>query len=430
MAAVNHLEATPIMSGFSVEAVRAQFPSLALKDDGKPRVYFDNPAGTQVPQRVIDRATQAMISQNANLGGAFITSKLAQDLVDRTRIAAAQFYNAPSPSEIMFGANMTTMTLAMSRNLQKSLKISEGDEIVLSRMDHDANVAPWLHVAADTGATVKWLEFDPGTFEFADDAIDQVLTDKTKIVAVGHASNCTGTINDVAGICRKARAAGAVSFVDAVQSAPHLPIDVQAIGCDFLVSSAYKWFGPHQGIMYGRRALMEQLYSYNVRPALEYGPPGAFESGTAPRETLAATLGAIEYIASHGEDLNGGIPVSRTRIVSGMTALQEHEMELTRQLIAGLTSIKGVKVRGITSANALHRRVPTVSVTVQGKNPADLAEAFAAENIFLWSGHNYALEPINHMKLMDKGGVLRIGLAHYNTADEVDTMLNRLEGMV
>ena len=418
------------MSGYSVEAVRGQFPSLALTDDGKPRIYFDNPAGTQVPQRVIDRATQAMIRQNANLGGAFITSRLAQELVDQTRIAAAQFYNAPSPSEIMFGANMTTMTLAMSRNLQKSLKISEGDEIVLSRMDHDANVAPWLHVAADTGATVKWLEFDPDTFEFPDDAFDRVLTDKTKIVAVGHASNCTGTINDVASICRKARAAGVISFVDAVQSAPHLPIDVQAIGCDFLVSSAYKWFGPHQGIMYGRRALLERLYSYNVRPALEYGPPGAFESGTAARETLAATLGAIEYIASHGEDLNVGIPVSRTRIVSGMTALQDHEMGLTRQLIAGLTSIKGVKVRGITSANALHRRVPTVSVTVDGKNPADLAEAFAADNIFLWSGHNYALEPINHMKLMDKGGVLRIGLAHYNTADEVDTMLNRLEGMV
>jgi cysteine desulfurase family protein (TIGR01976 family) len=418
------------MSGFSVEAVRAQFPSLAIKDDGKARIYLDNPAGTQVPQHVIDRATKAMISQNANLGGAFITSRLAQELVDQTRIAAAQFYNAPSPSEIMFGANMTTMTLAMSRNLQKSLKISKDDEIVLSRMDHDANVAPWLHVASDTGATVKWLDFDPDTFEFADDALDKVLSERTKIVALGHASNCTGTINDVAAICRKARAAGAVTFVDAVQSAPHIPIDVQAIGCDFLVSSAYKWFGPHQGVMYGRRALLETLYSYNVRPALEYGPPGAFESGTAARETLAATLGAIEYIASHGSDQNQGVQVSRMRIVSGMTALQEHETALTRQLIGGLTSIKGVKVRGITSANAMHRRVPTVSITVDGKNPADLAQAFADDNIFLWSGHNYALEPINRMNLMDKGGVLRIGLAHYNTADEVDTVLERLEGLV
>ncbi|MDX1716306.1 MAG: aminotransferase class V-fold PLP-dependent enzyme, partial [Anderseniella sp.] len=280
------------MSNFPVEGVRAQFPALSLTDNGNPRIYFDNPAGTQVPQKVIDRTVQAMIEQNANLGGYFVTSQKAQELVDRARIAAAQFYNAPSPSDIMFGANMTTMTLAMSRNLQKSLGISEGDEIVLSRMDHDANVAPWMHVASDTGATIKWLDFDPETFEFADDALDKVLTDKTRIVALGHASNCTGTINDVAGICRKARAAGAISFVDAVQSAPHIPIDVQTIGCDFLVSSAYKWFGPHMGLMYGRRQVMEKLYSYNVRPALEYGPPGAFETGTSPRETLAAMLGA------------------------------------------------------------------------------------------------------------------------------------------
>jgi cysteine desulfurase family protein (TIGR01976 family) len=419
------------MSNFSIDAVRSQFPALALNDDGKRRIYFDNPAGTQVPQQVIERATKAMIEQNANLGGFFVTTRKAQQLVDQVRIAAAQFYNAPSPSEIMFGANMTTMTLAMSRNLQKSLGISEGDEIVLSRMDHDANVAPWMHVASDTGATIKWLDFDPDTFEFADDALDKVLSEKTKIVAVGHASNCTGTINDVAAICRKARAAGAVSFVDAVQSAPHIPIDVQAIGCDFLVSSAYKWFGPHMGIMYGRRIVMEKLYSYNVRPALEYGPPSAFETGTAPRETLAATLGALEYIASLGEDQNGGdVAVSRARLASGMSAMQDYETALTRQLLAGLTSISGVKLRGITSENALHRRVPTVSVTVDGKDPADLAQKFAAENIFVWSGHNYAVEPVTRMELMDKGGVLRIGLAHYNTADEVDELLNQLEQMV
>jgi selenocysteine lyase/cysteine desulfurase len=208
------------MSSFSVDGVRAQFPALALTDMETRGSTFDNPAGTQVPQQVIDRATKAMIEQNANLGGYFVTTQKAQELVDQARIASAQFYNAPSPSDIMFGANMTTMTLAMSRNLQKSLGISEGDEIVLSRMDHDANVAPWMHVASDTGATIKWLDFDPETFEFADDALDKVLSEKTKIVAVGHASNCTGTINDVAAICRKARAAGAISFVDAVQSAP------------------------------------------------------------------------------------------------------------------------------------------------------------------------------------------------------------------
>jgi cysteine desulfurase family protein (TIGR01976 family) len=415
------------MTGFSVAGVRAQFPALSITDDGKPRIYLDNPAGTQVPQHVIDRATRAMVEQNANLGGAFVTSEMALALVEEAHAAAACFYNAPSVSDIIYGANMTTITLAMSRNLQKTLNLSEGDEIVLSRMDHDSNVAPWLLVAADTGATVKWIDFDTDTFEFPDDAIDKVLNDRTKIVAIGHASNCTGTINDVKSMCAKARSVGAISYVDAVQFAPHGVIDVQDIGCDFLVSSAYKFFGPHQGILYGRTDVLENLFSYQVRPALEYGAPGKFETGTAPRETLAASLGAIEYIASLGDNGGAGKPLSRSRVVSGMQAAMVQELGLTRQLISGLLSIKGIKVRGITSDNALARRVPTVSITMDGKNPEDAAEAMARQNIFMWAGHNYALEPINHMNLMKDGGVLRIGLAHYNTADEVDTMLNRLE---
>ncbi len=417
------------MTGFSVAGVRAQFPALSITDDGKPRIYFDNPAGTQVPQHVIDRATRAMVEQNANLGGAFVTSEMALSLVEEAHTAAAQFYNAPSVNDVIYGANMTTITLAMSRNLQNTLNISEGDEIVLSRMDHDANVAPWLLVAADTGATVKWIDFDTDTFEFPDDALDKVLSDRTKIVAIGYASNCTGTINDIKSMCAKARSVGAISYVDAVQYAPHGVIDVQDTGCDFLVSSAYKFFGPHQGILYGRTEVLENLFSYNVRPALEYGAPTKFEVGTAPRETLAASLGAIEYIASLGESGNGDKGLSRSRIVSGMQAAMGHELALTRQLIRGLSSIKGVKVRGITSDNALARRVPTVSITLEGKAPEDAAEAMARHNIFMWSGHNYALEPINHMNLMKDGGVLRIGLAHYNTADEVDTMLDRLEAL-
>ena len=416
------------MTGFSIAGVRAQFPALSITDAGKSRIYLDNPAGTQVPQHVIDRANRAMIEQNANLGGAFVTSEMALALVDEAHEAAAQFYNAPATTDVFYGANMTTITLAMSRNLQKTLKLGEGDEIVLSRMDHDANVAPWLLVAADTGATVKWIEFDTDTFEFPDDAIDKVLSDKTKIVAVSYASNCTGTINDVKSICAKARSVGAISYVDAVQFAPHGVIDVQDIGCDFLVSSSYKFFGPHQGIMYGRGDLLETMFSYQVRPALEYGSPAKFETGSAPRETLAASLGAIEYIASLGDD-DSALPLSRSRIASGMQTAMGHEMALTRQLIGGLASIKGVKVRGITSDNALARRVPTVSITVDGKNPAEMAKSLADENTFLWSGHNYALEPINHMGLMQDGGVLRIGLAHYNTAEEVDTFLEQLEGL-
>ena len=418
------------MTALSITSVRAQFPSLSIRDNGKARVYLDNPAGTQVPQHVIDRAARAMIEQNANLGGFFTTTRIAEALVNEAHEAAAAFYNAPSAKEIIYGANMTTMTLAMSRNLQKTLKLGKGDEIVLSRMDHDSNVSPWLLIAEDTGATVKWLDFDTESFEFPDDAIDKVLSEKTKIVAMGHASNCTGTINDVKSVCAKARSVSAISYIDAVQSTPHVPIDVQDIGCDFLVSSAYKWFGPHQGIMYARAAVLENLFSYQVRPALAYGPPGKFETGTAPREALAATLGAMEYIASLGTGSTPQAGVTRDSLVSGMKAAMAHEAALTRQIIKGLSSIKGVTVRGITTDNALARRVPTVSVTVAGKHPEALARSLAENNIFLWSGHNYALEPINRMGLMETGGVLRIGMAHYNTAEEVDTLLEKLEELV
>jgi cysteine desulfurase family protein (TIGR01976 family) len=418
------------MTDFAIADVRAQFPALAIKDDGKGRIYLDNPAGTQVPQHVIDRSVRAMVEQNANLGGFFITTQIAEALVDEAHEAAAKFYNAASANEIIFGANMTTITLAMSRNLQKTLTLKAGDEIVLSRMDHDGNVAPWLLIAEDTGATVRWLDFDTDTFEYCDDAADKVINGKTKIVAFGYASNCTGTINDVKSICAKARAVGAISYVDAVQFAPHGVIDVQDIGCDFLVSSAYKYFGPHHGVLFGRAEVLETLFSYQVRPALAYGAPGKFETGTAPRETLAGTLGAIEYIASLGSGRLPTCGVSREAVVSGMKAAMAHEAALTRQLIGGLASIKGVKVRGITSDNALARRVPTVSITMDGKTPEAVARSLAGDNIFVWSGHNYALEPINRMGLMEQGGVIRIGMAHYNTADEVDTLLNRLEGLV
>ena len=418
------------MTDFSIAQIRSQFPSLSIKDDGKTRVYLDNPAGTQVPNHVIARMNRAMIEQNANLGGFFTTTLIAEALVNEAHETAAKFYNARSANEIIFGANMTTLTMAMSRNLQKTLNLGPDDEIVLSRMDHDANVSPWLLIAEDTGATVKWLDFDTDTYEFADDAIDKVLTSKTKIVAMGHASNCTGTINDVKAICAKARSVGAISYIDAVQSTPHMVIDVQDIGCDFLVSSAYKWFGPHHGILYGRLEVLENLFSYQVRPALGYGAPGKFETGTAPRETLAGTLGAMEYIASLGSGDKPQAGVTRDDLTGGMKAAMAHEASLTRQIIGGLTSLKGVTVRGITSDNALARRVPTVSITVAGKNPQDLAKSLADENIFLWSGHNYALEPINRMGLMEQGGVLRIGMAHYNTTDEVDTLLERLEGLI
>jgi cysteine desulfurase family protein (TIGR01976 family) len=407
------------MQDFPIDAVRGQFPALSVTDEGKRRVYLDNPAGTQMPQRAINRMVDAMTRTNANLGGFFTTTRLAEELVGRAHQAMADFYNANSPREIVFGQSMTALTLHMSRCLAR--RFSPGDEIVLTRMEHDGNVAPWLLMAEDAGLTVRWMDFDPETFEFADGALDAVLSEKTKLVALGAASNCTGTINDITSLCGKARAAGALTYVDAVQFAPHVAVDVRAIGCDFLVSSPYKYFGPHQGVLWGREELLAETFAYQVRPAKD-NLPDKFELGTTPRESLAGVLGAVEYIASLGEGDR-----LRAQIVSGMTRLSDYELGLTGQLIERLQAAPGVKVQGITSANALHRRVPTVSITRDGHHPADMAKALAAKNIFVWSGHNYALEPLARLGLLDKGGVLRIGLAHYNTADDVAACVEAIE---
>lgn len=403
---------------FDVMAARAAFPALSISDDGHPRVYFDNPAGTQVPQQVIDRTVDCLIAKNANLGGYFRTTVDAVALLDEAHQAVADLYGADSPDEIIFGQNMTTLTLHMSRCLGKGLK--RGDEIVLSRMDHDGNVSPWLLLAQDLDLVVKWIEFDTETYEFPDDALSKVLSDRTKLVAFGYASNCTGTINDVKLFCAEARAAGAISYVDAVQFAPHGLVSVKDIGSDFLVSSAYKWFGPHQGILWGRREILEKTFAYKLRPAGN-DLPHKFETGTLSHEGMAGCIGAVDYLASLGQGSS-----RRERLVSGWKAMETYEQQIALRLINGLKTFKGLKIRGITSANAMHRRVPTVSFTVDGKHPNDLAQHFARDNMFVWSGHNYAVEPVTKMGLMDKGGVLRVGLAHYNTTDEVDAFLASL----
>jgi cysteine desulfurase family protein (TIGR01976 family) len=407
---------------FDVASSRSQFPALALKDGGAPRVYFDNPAGTQVPQQVIDRTVECLATKNANLGGYFSTAVQAGELVDLAHQACADFYNAASASEIVFGQNMTTLTFHMSRCLSRKFKA--GDEIVLSRMDHDANIAPWLLLADDLGLVVRWMDFDTDTYEFPDDALTKVLSDKTKLVAMGMASNCTGTVNDAKHFAKQARAVGALVYLDAVQLAPHYAMDVQDLGADIVVSSAYKWFGPHQGILWGREELLKETFGYKVRPASEE-LPHKFETGTLSHEGMAGTLGAIEYLEQFGTG-----ETRAKRIASAWTAMAEYEQKLTLKLIEGLRSFKGLTVRGVTSANAMHRRVPTVSFTLEGHQPANLAKAFAKDNIFVWSGHNYAIEPVGRMGLLDKGGVLRIGLAHYNTEAEVDALLSSLSRQI
>ena len=414
-----------------IERIRSAFPALAITDNGKRRIYFDNPAGTQVPQSVVDRMSDCMIQANANLGGYFPTAKKADAIMEEAHQAMADLLNAPSADDVYMGQNMTTMTLNLSRSLGRLM--SPGDEIILSRMDHEGNISPWLLLAEDLDLEIRWLPFNLETFEIELDELDKLLSDKTRLVCVGGASNMTGTLHDVKAICAKAKAAGALTFIDAVQSVPHVSTDVQDIDCDFLACSSYKFFGPHQGIMYGRPEVMARLTPYKVRPAPDSGP-GAYETGTQSHEGAAGLTAAIDYFAEIGESMGQGYfdrypqLQGRCRAVhAAMDCLFDHETVLASRLIEGLQQMPGVKIQGVTDSDAMHRRVPTVSFTVEGDSPDRIAEALAADNIFVWSGHNYAVEASTALGIIDKGSVVRIGPVHYNTVAEVDEVLAALE---
>ncbi len=419
-------------AAFDIAAIRACFPALDIKDNGQPRIYLDNPAGTQVPQSVADAMQHCLLSSNANLGGEFASSRHADDVVSNARAAMADFLNAPSADEIVFGQNMTSITLHLSRSIGRHLK--PGDEIVVSRMDHDANIWPWVLLARDLELKIRWLPFDPDTYEFDLSLLDGLLTDRTRLVCVGGASNLTGTINDIATICAKAGEAGAWSFIDAVQSAPHIPTDVQEIGCDFLVCSAYKFFGPHQGILWGRREVLEALEPYKLRP-VPAELPWCFETGTQSLEGIAATGAAVDYFAWIGRNMAGdrlsSTPFSgrRQAVRAALSTLFDYERSLAEQLIDGLQSISGVRVLGITAGDALHRRVPTVAFTHEGSHPDALARAIAEQSIFVWSGHNYAIEVAKTLGIHESGGAVRVGPVHYNTAGEIDAFLIALSAL-
>ena len=408
-----------------LEGIRAQYPSLSIIDDGRPRLYFDNPAGTQVPEIVVKKMADCMLQSSANIGGHFTTSVQAADIVADARNAMAALVNALSADEIIFGQNMTSLTFHIARSIGRHFEA--GDEIVLSRMDHDANVEPWRLMARDHELTVRWLPFGRDTFEFDLESLDKVLTDRTRLVCVGAASNLTGTINDVAAICRKAKSVGAWTYIDAVQSAPHLVTDVQSLGCDFLVCSAYKFFGPHQGVLWGRREVLEQLQPYKLRPA-PAELPWCFEPGTQSHEGMAGTAAAVDYLAAIGE--TSGDADRRSRLVASLTAIAEYEHSLSLRLTSGLRAIPGIKVQGITNPEAMRRRGPTVSFTHAERAPSDIAAALAQRNIFVWSGHNYAVEAAEALGINASGGAVRIGAVHYNTLDEIDTVLNALEDIL
>lgn len=400
--------------------IRGQFPALKLEVNGYRAAYFDGPGGTQVPQRVIDAIGDYLTRSNSNTHGQFATSRRSDDVLAEAHQAAADLLGCEA-REIVFGANMTSLTFALSRSIGREL--AAGDEIVLTALDHDANFAPWKALE-EIGVVIRAAEFDRETCTLDTDELIALIGPKTRVVAVGYASNAVGSVNDVRRIAAAAREAGAWSFVDAVHYAPHGPIDVREVDCDFLACSSYKFFGPHQGILYGRAELLERLHPYKVRPA-EDTLPNRWETGTQNHEAMAGVTAAIDYLAELGERC-GGAGGRRSKLQAAMRATQAYEHELFGRLSAGLLAIQGLKFYGLRESESFNRRTPTVSIRLAGVSPPEIARRLGDKGLFVWDGNYYALNLSERLGVEDSGGMVRIGLAHYNTAQEVDRLLREL----
>jgi cysteine desulfurase family protein (TIGR01976 family) len=395
----------------NVETLRREFPALCREEGGRRTIFFDNAAGTQVPRRSIDRIVDYLVSSNANSGGVFATSRRSDALLSECRGAVADFLGASEPREVAFGANMTTLTQAFARAFGRGC--AEGDEIVTTRLEHEANVSPWLALR-ERGVRVRFADIRPedGTIDLS--SLRQELSPRTRLVAVGYASNALGTVNPVRQIAQMAREAGALSFVDAVHYAPHGAIDVAALGCDFLACSVYKFFGPHVGVLWGRLDALEAVEAYplrTVRPIL----PDKFEVGTLNHEGIAGTLGALEYLLS----IAPGEGSRRARFVAAFAEIQGYERALSARLLELFGGLPRVRVHGITDPARLAERVPTFAITVEGYTPVEVARKLAEANINVWSGNYYALEPMTRLGLEERGGAVRVSLVHYNTEEEI-----------
>ncbi len=406
--------------------IRAQFPSLSQTVNGHPAVFMDGPGGTQVPQRVIDAILNYLRQDNANTGGAYATSRRTDAVIGEARAAVADFLHCGA-DEIIFGPNMTTLTFAISRAIGRELK--SGDEILLTRLDHDANVSPWLLMAEDRGVTVRWVDFrdEDCTLDMQD--LASKINRNTKLVAVGYASNAVGTINPVKEIVRLAHQAGALAYIDAVHYGPHGLIDVTALDCDFLACSTYKFFGPHMGVLYGKREHLRRIRPYKVRPNTN-AIPNCWEWGTLNHECIAGITACVEYIADLGRRVRPEVKDRRAAIESAYASIHEHERALLERMMSGLRHIPGAKIYGITDAANLDERCATFAIRIDGFTPLELATRLGERGFFTWDGNYYAINVTEHLDVEKSGGFLRIGLVHYNTAEEVDRLLAALREIV
>lgn len=411
---------------FDVGSIRSRFPALSRMLDGHPVIWADGPGGTQVPESVIDGMSAFLRRGGSNHGGFFEASRDSDEVHREARSAMADFFGASSQEEIVFGQNMTSLTFAVSRALARTW--DRASEVVVTRLDHDANVTPWVMAAADSGATVRWVGVDPSNASLDMDAMESSIGSNTRLVAVTAASNATGTLVDVHRVVEMAHAVGAIVYVDAVHFAPHRTIDVVTLDCDFLVASAYKFFGPHIGVLYGKYDRLDQFDAYKVRPA-PGRPPGKWETGTQSFESLAGLIATIEYWAELGVSHSVGAALARrNRLVGATTATGHYERGLARRFLDGVTALPRVTVYGITEGD-LTDRTPTFALSVAGRHPDEVAAELGGQGIFVWSGDYYAVEIMKALGKADTGGLVRIGFVHYNTTAEVDRILEALAAL-
>jgi cysteine desulfurase family protein (TIGR01976 family) len=410
------------MATLDIAWVRSQFPALAVQVNGRPAVYFDGPGGTQVPQRVIDAMRDYLMNSNANTHGAFLTSRRSDEVIADAHTAVADLLGCDA-DEVIFGPNMTTLTFSLSRALGR--EFGPGDELVVTRLDHDGNVAPW-RALEERGCRVRFVDINPSdcTLDMAD--LELQITPRTRLVAVGYASNAVGTINNVQEITRLAHAVGALVYIDAVHYAPHGPIDVRRLACDFLVCSPYKFFGPHSGALYGKREHLARLRPYKVRPAADVNP-FRWETGTQNHEGQAGILAAVDYLVELGRRASPSVSSRRAALLAAYDVIRPYERSLAERLIKGLLAIPGLTFYGIKEAARGAERVPTVAIRISGHTPRELASHLGERGIFTWDGNYYALNLSERLGVEPSGGMLRIGLVHYNTSEEVDRALEALD---
>jgi len=418
-------QVSPSSTALDLPWVRSQFPALAQTVNGHHAVFFDGPGGTQVPQRVIDAIADYLSRNNANSGGAYHTSRNTDRMIADARSAMGDFLNCDA-DEIVFGPNMTTLTFAMSRALSRELR--PGDEIVLTLLDHDANFSPWKALE-EKGVVIRTVKFNEADCTLDMQDLAAQIGDRTRLVAVGYASNAVGTINNVVEVVRLARQAGALSYIDAVHYAPHGPIDVRTLDCDFLVCSTYKFFGPHMGVLYGKREHLKRLRPYKVRPNTD-NIPNCWEWGTLNHECIAGIKACVDYWEELGRRANPVVTTRRAAILAAHQAIHEHERKMTEKMISGLLAIPGLKLYGISDPQRLENRCATFVVRIDPHTPLELATKLGERGFFTWDGNYYALNLTEQLNVERQGGFLRIGLAHYNTMEEVERLLAALREIV